>query len=189
LDESVEALAVLDNTLYAGGYFATAAKRFQPIRSLGGCPDQDKDGVADEDDNCPQVANPDQVDAEDALGDACDVCPNDPLNDADADGVCGDVDACADSDLAATVVIGDCDSGVANAPLGDGCTMADEIGGAAATARNHGAFVSDLAHLSEGWMQEGLITDPNKVVFKVVPVRAALARRTGDWSGPVAAPM
>ena len=28
------------------------------------------------------------------MADGCDVCPNDPLNDADSDGVCGDVDAC-----------------------------------------------------------------------------------------------
>jgi len=30
----------------------------------------------------------------DGLGDVCDVCPADPGNDADADGVCGDVDNC-----------------------------------------------------------------------------------------------
>jgi hypothetical protein len=32
--------------------------------------------------------------AGDGLGDACDPCPNDPTNDADQDGVCGDVDNC-----------------------------------------------------------------------------------------------
>ena len=30
----------------------------------------------------------------DGLGDACDPCPHDPLNDADGDGICGDVDNC-----------------------------------------------------------------------------------------------
>ena len=39
------------------------------------------------------------------LGDACDACPIDPNNDADGDGVCGDVDNCpmiANSDQADT---------------------------------------------------------------------------------------
>ena len=38
-------------------------------------PDQDKDGVADSDDNCPTVYNPDQADWDkDGVGDACDNC-------------------------------------------------------------------------------------------------------------------
>lgn len=41
-------------------------------------------------DNCPSNANSDQLDADaDAIGDVCDGCPADPLNDQDADGVCG----------------------------------------------------------------------------------------------------
>src|SRR6185295_14739639 len=31
---------------------------------------------------------------QDAIGDACDACPLDPLDDADGDGVCGDQDTC-----------------------------------------------------------------------------------------------
>ena len=46
-------------------------------------------------DNCPDIANPDQTDSDsDELGDMCDDCPNDPQNDADTDGVCGDIDNC-----------------------------------------------------------------------------------------------
>ena len=38
--------------------------------------DRDNDGVADADDNCPAVGNPDQRDHDDdRVGDACDVCP------------------------------------------------------------------------------------------------------------------
>ena len=46
-------------------------------------------------DNCPDVENPDQFDDDrDGLGDACDACPLDADNDADADGHCSDADNC-----------------------------------------------------------------------------------------------
>lgn len=59
--------------------------------------DPDGDGVV-EDDNCPRVFNPDQLDSdEDALGDACDICPGifDDRFDVDLDGI-GDL---CDSDI------------------------------------------------------------------------------------------
>ncbi|MDP2310264.1 MAG: LamG domain-containing protein [Pseudomonadota bacterium] len=64
--------------------------------------DADDDGVRDEADNCRDVANPTQVDADhDDLGDACDGCAADADNDADEDGICGDIDVCpADADPA-----------------------------------------------------------------------------------------
>jgi len=38
--------------------------------------DTDRDGIADDVDNCPNVANPDQADEDkDGIGDACDPCP------------------------------------------------------------------------------------------------------------------
>ena len=70
--------------------------------------DDDSDGVRLCDgDNCPDVANPGQVDTDgDGDGDACDLCPLDDQNDADGDGVCGDVDFCPNS------AIDDWDAGV-----------------------------------------------------------------------------
>ena len=75
-------------------------------------PDLDKDGVMDELDNCPSVANADQADADhDGLGDACDNCPQasnpdqadrngdkigDACDDPDGDGVVDLVDNCKD---------------------------------------------------------------------------------------------
>jgi hypothetical protein len=58
----------------------------------GDCPptiiDSDGDGVADADDNCPNVANPDQADTDgDGTGDACEP-------DGDGDGVIDDNDNC-----------------------------------------------------------------------------------------------
>lgn len=51
--------------------------------------DADADGVGGDTDNCIQIANPDQADADlDGLGDACDPCAEDPDNDIDEDGIC-----------------------------------------------------------------------------------------------------
>ncbi|MCH4823744.1 thrombospondin type 3 repeat-containing protein [Gramella lutea] len=56
--------------------------------------DSDGDGIPDADDNCPNVANPDQEDSDDnGVGDACE-----PGNDDDGDGVPNDVDECPDTD-------------------------------------------------------------------------------------------
>jgi hypothetical protein len=57
--------------------------------------DGDADNVGDPCDNCPAISNSFQEDADsDAIGDVCDVCPGDTINDPDNDGVCGTVDPC-----------------------------------------------------------------------------------------------
>ncbi len=56
-------------------------------------PDSDADTVLDGADNCPLTLNTDQLDTDaDGQGDACDPFPNDPANDADGDGIGGDID-------------------------------------------------------------------------------------------------
>jgi hypothetical protein len=90
---------------------------FNKGRYYPGQADCDGDGIGDARDNCPGISNQGQEDFDgDGLGDACDPdddndgicdpdvvdqscsgsdsCPNDPDNDADQDGVCGDVDNC-----------------------------------------------------------------------------------------------
>lgn len=58
--------------------------------------DADGDGIVDSRDNCPQLANPDQVDNDrDRRGDACDDCPTSPpTRDRDADGIDDACDPC-----------------------------------------------------------------------------------------------
>ena len=72
---------------------ATPAPAPSPTPS---CADNDRDGVCNSDDNCPNDPNPGQenVDgqfAHDVGGDACDTCI-----DIDGDLACGDVDNCPD---------------------------------------------------------------------------------------------
>lgn len=67
---------------------------------LAAPPDDDGDGVANNEDNCPQVTNADQADLDsDGFGDACDVCPahwNPGQEDLDADGLGDLCDLCPD---------------------------------------------------------------------------------------------
>jgi hypothetical protein len=59
--------------------------------------DADDDGIEDSRDNCPFIANADQIDADlDRLGDVCDSCPlQRPTRDLDKDGIDDACDPCA----------------------------------------------------------------------------------------------
>ena len=82
--------------------------------------------------------------------------------DADGDLVNDEVDCDSSSDLRPTIVIGGIDTGVPNTFFPNGCTSADLIAGLKAGARNHGGFVSGVAHLTNQWVQAGLITGQQK---------------------------
>jgi hypothetical protein len=75
------------------------AAGFNSAAGAAACfPDADGDGIADGDDNCPNVFNPDQLDSDgDGVGDACDNCietPNPDQADSDGDGIGDACDAC-----------------------------------------------------------------------------------------------
>ncbi len=73
----------LTTTAFILLFLASCTKDEEPV-----LPDQDNDGVVDEEDNCPLVANPNQEDSDgDGTGDVCE-------NDADGDGVIDDEDNC-----------------------------------------------------------------------------------------------
>ena len=82
--------------------------------------------------------------------------------DADGDLVNDEVDCDASSDFRPTIVIGGIDTGVPNPFFPNGCTSADLIAGLKAGARNHGGFVSGVAHLTNQWVEAGLITGQQK---------------------------
>ena len=148
-------------------------------------PDDDNDTVLDADDNCPFVANPDQADAdEDGIGDECD-------GDIDGDGVGNDVDNCSlvangsqydfdgdglgdvcDSDLDGDGVLNDDDMCEFTqldvvADPGTGCSIEqlcpfDGPFGTTLPWKNHGKYVSCVAHSAKAFLKEGLITKEEK---------------------------
>ena len=120
--------------------------------------DSDNDGIPDSEDNCPDTPNPDQEDTDgDGIGDACDNCI-----DVDADEACDGEDICLESNLNETTIIDDCDSKVENMLFDDGCTMSDMIAECVESAKNHGKFVSCVAHLTNEWKKEKLISGKEK---------------------------
>ncbi len=123
------------------------------MRDIGWFPDADVDGVADGDDNCPNVANGDQANYDgDSEGDVCDA-------DDDNDGVDDDDDVLPNSDIRPTVMINGCDSGAANgAAFANGETVQDRINALLATNPNHGQLVAGVNQILQDAEAAGLIT-------------------------------
>jgi hypothetical protein len=86
--------------------------------------------------------------------------------DADLDGIADEVDCSPNSDRRPTIIINGCDTGVPNTffPTGPnaGCSISDLIRRLAANAKNHGDFVSGVAHLTNDLRNDGLITGSQK---------------------------
>jgi hypothetical protein len=157
--------------------------------------DVDDDGTCGDVDNCPNTANSDQLDTDgDASGDACDpdddndgvcdlpslpendgVCVNGPDNcqfsanpdqtDTDGNGI-GDVcEADLDGDGVPDGGLDQCP----DTPLGeivnaDGCSI-EQLCPCENDWKNHGAYVSCVAHASEDFVADGLITEAEKDII------------------------
>ena len=146
--------------------------------------DDDGDGVLDDADNCQFVVNSDQLDADgDGIGDACndandrdgddwsdslDNCPDDPnssQNDLDVDGEGDACDPDIDGDFAANGL--DLCAATPSGELANpanGCTLAqlcpcDGPRGTNSSWKNHGKYVSCVAHAANDFRDAGLIFD------------------------------
>jgi PA domain-containing protein len=89
---------------------------------------------------------------------------------SDQDGVPDGVDECIGSDIRATVRLGSCDSLVDNVVSADGCSTSDILarcnGG-----RNHGAYVSCIAHTGNDLRDAGRISDGGKSAIQSCAAR------------------
>lgn len=94
--------------------------------------------------------------------------------DADGDG-CEDFnDPHPNSDQTATVVIDGCDSEVANVFITGCSTMSDLIADCAASAADHGEFVSCASALTNAWKDAGLISGRDKGKIQACAAQANL---------------
>ncbi len=92
--------------------------------------------------------------------------------DADLDGVPDNVDCEPNSNFAPTVVIDGCDSGVPNTFFTTGCTISDLVQHCAADAKNHGGFVSCVAHLTNDLKSAGIINGNQKGAIQSCAAKA-----------------
>jgi hypothetical protein len=94
--------------------------------------------------------------------------------DDDGDGVGDAIDACLPSNAGSTVVIGSCDSAVANTVGEDGCTLADSIGACTVGAVSHGAYVSCVSRATNLLQAAGLLSGREKGAIQRCAARAAI---------------
>ncbi len=111
--------------------------------------DSDGDEWADALDNCPNTPNASQADYDqDGVGDACD-------DDIDGDGVANEGDRCAATPTDAVV---DPESGCS---LAQACPC-EGPQGTTSEWRNHGKYVSCVAHASNSFERQGLMTSEER---------------------------
>jgi beta propeller repeat protein len=126
--------------------------------------DSDGDGIDNEIDNCPHHPNSDQNDLDgDAIGDSCDP-------DIDGDGVDNVADACAGTPF-----------GEITDPA-NGCSIAqlapcEGPRGTTLPWKNHGKYVSAMAHAANDFLEQGLITDAEKEAIMSAAAESACGKK------------
>ena len=140
--------------------------------------DSDGDEIPDDEDNCPDNANPVQEDFDiDGKGDACD-------EDDDNDGILDDDDDCPnfnpDTESELDIIIDGCETDVENYNLGNGCLMSALIDQCEEDAKEqaifvHGSFVSCVARLTNEWKRdEEFITRKEKAAIQKCAAQSKL---------------
>ena len=129
--------------------------------------DDDNDGLSDEEE---AILGTDPLDADtddDDVDDGDDAFPFDPTESADfdGDGVGDNGDVFPDSDVRPTVIVADSDTGVENDLNidGEGGSINDHMAEIdAGEYKNHGQYVSTVAHFAEDLLEFGIITEEEK---------------------------
>jgi hypothetical protein len=95
------------------------------------------------------------------------------MTDHDADGLADDVDNCPTGDARPTVILDGCDSGAPNLMFEGGCSLADKINAAHATANNHGQFMAEVNRILNSLKKGQSLTGEQK---------GAITACAGQWN-------
>ena len=95
------------------------------------------------------------------------------MTDHDADGLADDLDNCPAGDARPTVILNGCDSGAPNLIFAGGCSLADLINEAHATAKNHGQFLAEVNRILNSLKKDNSLTGEQK---------GAITACAGQWN-------
>lgn len=150
--------------------------------------DTDGDGLSDGAE-ASRGTNPLVTDSDgDGLTDGSEVANGtNPLSaDTDGDGV-GDAFDHQNLAITGSIVIFGVNSGIPNRVDANGVDIGSQIAGELATcaaeARNHGAFVSCVAHCLEGYVAAGLITSAEKDILQSIAGRSNVGKPAASGNG------
>jgi hypothetical protein len=99
-------------------------------------------------------------------------------NDSDNDGVPNDEDHCPNSDLRAKVDVGNGPTNINNDVDVEGCSIQDLVNECADHARNHGAYVSCIAHLANDLRKAGVLTDGESTALKNGAAKSSVGKKS-----------
>jgi hypothetical protein len=173
---SVSARLATDLTIRAGADTLGRARLYMPFPVVPGSSGSHYDSAASRNLLMEPAINPDLTHSVKAPQDLTLELLRDVgwFPDADLEGLADDLDQCPSSNLEDTVSIGGVNTGVANTLFDNGCTISDLIGNAAAAAKNHGQFVSAVAHLTNALRDGGFISNEQKGILQSTAAKSTL---------------